>query len=176
MMRFWTSSWCYNGIRLLGTLRGHECILHVGRTGITGCQRVDCDMQPPVIPFSQNSYLCITLPYRDGLTDFASNEKDIAEGMLCLFWDIRGLWFPSWTFSHCLSWITHPGACQLPGLDGVPYGEAHVVRNKSLPIVMWIRLEEDLHTHTHTHTSSLQIKPQAKATTWLQPHEKPWAS
>ena len=154
-MRFWTLSWCYNGIRLLGTLGGRECILHVGRTWITGCQRVDCDMQPPrwppVIPFSWNSYLCITLPYWNGLIDFASNEKNIAEGMLYLFGDIKRLWFPSWTFSYCLSWITHPGACQLPSLDGVLYREAHVARNQSLPIIMWIRLEEDLHTHTYTH-------------------------
>ena len=98
----------------------------------------------------------------NGIIDFASNEKNIAEGMSYLFWGglIKRLWFP---FGHALSVFL---GSFIPGYAGCQvmmesYGEAHVVRNQSLPIVMWIRLE-DLHTHTHTythtHTSSLQMK------------------
>ena len=115
------------------------------------------------IPFSWNSLLCITLSFKmwNGVTDFASNEKNIVEGMSYLFWGwlVKRLWFP---FGHALSvflgsFIPGNAGCQVMMES---YGEAHVVRNQSLPIVMWIRLEEDLntHTYTHPHTSSLQMK------------------
>ena len=55
---------------------------------------------------SWNSLLCITPSFKmwNGIIDFASNEKNMAEGMSYLFWGglIKRLWFP---FGHALSYF-----------------------------------------------------------------------
>ena len=56
LIRFWTLSWCHNGLKLWGTLeRSSQCILHMGQTWIFGGQRVNCDRQNNFLPFQRIS-------------------------------------------------------------------------------------------------------------------------